>query len=103
MVASEARDVAWERASQRALAEVFASPELARSRPSSVTCAQTLCKIVIRHEDRAARSQYVEAQNLVHQPFPGPGFSHYSKATNETHVYAMRQGTELPKITVPAD
>lgn len=97
-LASEARDLAWERQSAKALAVAFANPELATSHVGAVDCVRTVCKVVVQHQDERARSDFMEAGHHMLSPFNAPAFIHYSPTTKETIVYVAREGEELPII-----
>ncbi len=96
--ASEARDPNWERQSAKALGPVFAGPELAASKVSSVDCVHSLCKIVIQHRDAGARADFAELAHRVLAPFNAPAFIRYSPETNETFFYVAREGEPLPMV-----
>jgi hypothetical protein len=102
MIQSEVTDVAWEREAQRTVAEALARPEFTGTRLESVTCAQTLCKILVRHDDSAARAKFIDADGLQVIAFrEHSGFSHYDRGARETLVYVARKGQPLPKLTLP--
>lgn len=98
-IASEARDVSWERESQQALEQTLAKPEFADSRIGSVSCAQSVCKLTVLHRDRAGRQKFVDADGMLEEPFrSSAGLSHYAEATHETIFYLARKGQHLPPI-----
>lgn len=99
---SEPRDVGWERKTQRSLAQTLSQAELAESHLRDVTCTQSLCKIVFQHQDSAARDKFMDAETQWLGVFAGEQFMHYSRATNETTLYAAPDGQHLPAFDLPA-
>jgi hypothetical protein len=61
-----------------------------------------VCKLLIRHDDPAARAKFMDADGLHRVAFrEHSGFSHYDQASRETLVFMARKGQPLPKLTLP--
>jgi hypothetical protein len=83
-------------------ATIATDAELGESHLRDVTCAQTLCKLVIQHQDPAARDKFMDAEARWLGVFNGDKFMHYSPTSNETVLYVARDGQHLPEFDLPA-
>lgn len=101
-LASEVRDAAWERSALRAWSEVLSTAELEKSRLQDVTCAQSLCRVVVKHQDAEARGKFVDAETRWLSPISGEVYMRYSRATNETLLFVAPDGARLPSVEAPA-
>ena len=101
-LASEVRDAAWERSALRAWSEALSTAELAKSRVQDVTCARSLCPVVVKHQEAEARSRFVDAETRWLSPISGEVYMRYSRATNETQLFVAPDGARLPPVDAPA-
>jgi hypothetical protein len=93
----ESVDRAWEDRSRSQLQSLLATDELRGSTFDDVTCGETVCRLTLSHEDRAAYDRLMLGPSILKPPFNTEFFESYSEETQRTVVYLARRGESLPR------
>ncbi len=97
-LASEVVDTAWSRKRTQDIREVVAGQD-ARTAISSVTCASTLCRLVLDHDSLAAQKE-TTAKLAESEPFDAGVFLSYDEAVTppRTTLYLLREGHDFHQV-----
>jgi hypothetical protein len=91
---SQTRDARWAPDTERKIESVLAGVDSV-ARVESAECGQTMCRVVVRHDDE---SQRTELAHLISEEEPFADGTAYSYDGLETTMFVTRKGQSLPRV-----